>query len=169
MTAIRLTLFGRVASKANSRKVATIAGRLSIIKSAEALQFEREALQQIPPACRVQLEGPVAVSMWIYYDSERPDLDESLVLDILQNRWMTPKDKATKKAIGPRQLVQKGVYANDRQVREKHVYHGIDKANPRVVIEVKPMGPQQPALFDLPSAARPTAKPATVDNFDCTF
>lgn len=165
MTAIRLTLFGRVASKANSRKIATIAGRPSVIKSAEALLFEREALRQIPPACRLQLQGPVAVSIWIYYDSQRPDLDESLVLDVLQDRWAQPKDKATKKAIGPRQLVQKGVYANDRQVREKHVYHGIDKENPRVVIEVRPMAAQQPALFDLPAAAKPTAR----ESIPCTF
>jgi hypothetical protein len=33
-------------------------------------------------------------------------------------------------------LVQAGVYRNDRQVREKHVYHGIDKANPRAEVAV---------------------------------
>lgn len=167
MTTIRLTLFGRVASKANSRKIVTIAGRPSVIKSADALLFEREALRQIPPTCRVQLQGPVAVSMWIFYDSQRPDLDESLVLDVLQDRWSTPRDKATKKPIGPRELVQKGVYANDRQVREKHVYHGIDKANPRVVIEVRPMDAQQPPLFDLPIARAVVQR--TRDSFDCTF
>jgi Holliday junction resolvase RusA-like endonuclease len=39
--------------------------------------------------------------------------------------------------------VQKGVYRNDRQVREKHVFHAIDRANPRAEIEVEPIEAQQ--------------------------
>jgi Holliday junction resolvase RusA-like endonuclease len=67
----------------------------------------------------------------IYYASQRPDLDESVILDVLQNRYKGKGDA--------RQLIQKGVYANDRQVREKHVYHGIDKMNPRTEIEIEPL------------------------------
>ena len=53
--------------------------------------------------------------MTIYYASRRPDLDESLVLDLLQ-----------------------GVtYLNDRQVKEKHIYWGLDKENPRCEISVR--------------------------------
>jgi hypothetical protein len=44
--------------------------------------------------------------------------------------------------------VQKGVYRNDRQVREKHVYHAIDRANPRAEIEVEPLEAQQVELIE---------------------
>jgi Holliday junction resolvase RusA-like endonuclease len=43
-------------------------------------------------------------------------------------------------------LVQAGVYRNDRQVREKHITHGIDVHNPRAVITVQPLHAQQVAL-----------------------
>ena len=60
------------------------------------------------------LLGELSVHMWMYYATQRPDLDESLVLDLLQDK----------------------IYVNDRQVRERHIYHGIDKENPRVEILV---------------------------------
>jgi Holliday junction resolvase RusA-like endonuclease len=56
--------------------------------------------------------------MYIHYASRRPDLDESLILDLLQ-----------------------GVaYVNDRQVKEKHIYWGLDKENPRaeIIVDVLP-------------------------------
>ena len=52
--------------------------------------------------------------MMIYYASRRPDLDESLILDCMQNY----------------------VYYNDRQVKEKHIYWGLDKERPRTIIRV---------------------------------
>jgi hypothetical protein len=52
------------------------------------------------------------VKIKIYYASERPDLDESVVLDVLQAKFSPAKD-------GPRQLLRAGVYRNDRQVRKK--------------------------------------------------
>ena len=52
--------------------------------------------------------------MTIYYQNRRPDLDESLILDLMQGM----------------------IYENDRSVKEKHIYHGIDKENPRAEIEV---------------------------------
>ncbi len=54
------------------------------------------------------------MTLTIYYATRRPDLDESLILDLLQ-----------------------GVaYRNDRQVRERHVFWGLDKDNPRTEIEI---------------------------------
>ena len=48
----------------------------------------------------------IAIEIEILYASRRPDLDESLILDCLQDRW----------------------YKNDRQVKEKHVrWGGVDK------------------------------------------
>ena len=135
---VKFTILGEAASKANSRKIATIAGKTRSIKSDKALGFEAMALRQIPPKARVRFDVPVRVTMRIYYASERPDLDESLVLDVLQDRYVTRftglSDGTKEKA---RVLLQAGVYQNDRLVREKHIYHGIDKAQPRVELEIE--------------------------------
>ena len=135
---VAFTILGEPASKANSRDIVTIGGRPSSIKSKKALAYERDALAQIPTMCRLQLTMPVAVTMWIFYASERPDLDESLILDILQNRYKTVKFGGLK----VKELVQKGCYVNDRQVRERHIYHRIDKANPRAIIEIRAINPE---------------------------
>jgi len=139
---VRLTILGEPASKANSRQLVKFGrgaeARPAIIKSQKARSYERDALLQIPAHARLALTGPVRVTLRIFYASERPDLDESVVLDVLQNRYRG-KGEA-------RELVQRGVYANDRQVREKHVFHAIDRANPRAEIEVEPLLAQQVAL-----------------------
>jgi Holliday junction resolvase RusA-like endonuclease len=112
------TIFGEPASKANSRKIATIGrGRFAktrIIKSEKALGYAEDFLMQCRSA-RPPLRGRLRFTATIYYRTERPDLDESLLLDLLQGR----------------------VYENDRQVRERHVFHAIDKANPRAEILVE--------------------------------
>jgi Holliday junction resolvase RusA-like endonuclease len=140
MDPISFTIYGQAASKANSRQLVTIGGRPSIIKSKEARQFMTDARRQVPPKCRVRLQGPVAVKLRIYYASERPDLDESVVLDALQDHWGKAPDK-----FGPRQrpLLQPGVYCNDRQVRWKLVIHGIDRRAPRVEVQVLSIAPTQ--------------------------
>lgn len=156
---IRFTLFGEPASKANSRQIVTIAGRPSSIKSKKARGYEHDALMQIPPFARQRIEGPVRVTLRIWYATERPDLDESIVLDVLQDRWKritgTDGDSA-------RHLLQAGVIRNDRQVREKHVFHGIDRVNPRTEVEVEPLFPQQAKLAII-------AKPATTQENERFF
>lgn len=136
MTTIHLTILGQPCSKANSRRLVKFGERPAFVKSKEALAYERDALKQIPPSARLMILGPVKVTLRLFYASERPDLDESIVLDVLQAKYT--------KAVGdvPRSLIHRGVYVNDRQVREKHVYHAIDKANPRAEIEVEPLDPQ---------------------------
>ena len=134
---IRFTIFGQPYSKANSRQIVPIrgTGKQRSIKSGKALAYEADALRQIPFSARVRLEGKVRVTLRIYYRNEVPDLDESIVLDVLQDRYHGKgKDRV---------LVQRGVIVNDRQVREKHVIHGIDKRNPRAEIEIEPLHPQQ--------------------------
>lgn len=126
--AIRLTILGEPASKANSRRVVKRRHRVAVIKSPKALDYEAAALLQIPVEARAMFEGPVRVTMRIYYATQRPDLDESVILDVLQARFTKGE---------PRQLIRAGVYTNDRQVREKHIYHGIDRDNPRAEIEVE--------------------------------
>jgi len=114
-------ILGETASKANSRKIVVIRGKPAVIKSDKGRQFVASALfqlnrQQIAGSLK-PLEGPVFVEMVIYYRTERPDLDESLVLDVLQGY----------------------AYRNDRQVRSKWITHAIDKENPRVVVNVTPI------------------------------
>jgi len=122
---ITFVIHGEPFSKANSRKLVTFGNRPASIKSAGALQYEKSAIMQIPDNAKQMLTDPVAVTMRIYYASQRKDLDESLILDCLQ----------AKKSKG--EIVRRGVYVNDRQVREKHIYHFIDKACPRAEIEVR--------------------------------
>jgi hypothetical protein len=69
-----------------------------------------------------------------------------VVLDVMQAKYTPVKE-------GPRRLiVRAGVYMNDRQVREKHVYHGIDRASPRAEIEVEEL---QPSLDVVLGPVRP--------------
>jgi hypothetical protein len=121
---VALTIFGEPASKANQRQLVSFPDgkggkRPALIKSKKARNYESDALLQIPPAARLQLEGPVRVTLRVFYASQRPDLDESVILDVLQDRYVGRGEE--------RELVQKGVYRNDRQVREKHVFHAIDR------------------------------------------
>lgn len=159
LTPIRFTILGEPASKANSREIVTMrirdkaTGQVKstprVRKSDKALDYETDALKQIPPRFRLQLIGPVRVTLRIFYASERPDLDESVVLDVLQDRYKSVTVGSEK----VRQLVQRGVYVNDRQVREKHIFHGIDRANPRTEVFVEPMQAQQAGLaLDMPVA-----------------
>ena len=61
------------------------------------------------------LTEDVSVTMTIYYATRRPDLDESVVLDAMQGF----------------------IYKNDRQVKEKHIYWGLDKEKPRIEIKIE--------------------------------
>ncbi|MDR6384952.1 RusA family crossover junction endodeoxyribonuclease [Paraburkholderia caribensis] len=152
MMTLAFEILGEPASKANSRELVTLRFRDSdtgelrrrprIRKSDKALAYERAALRQIPQQCRVRLTGPVRVRLRIFYASERPDLDEAVVLDVLQDRYAY----VLRNGVKVRELVQAGVYRNDRQVRQKFVYHGIDRANPRAEIIVRPLTAQQDTL-----------------------
>lgn len=115
------TIEGKVVSKANSRR-ATRSGLF--IKSADALAFEQTAWAQIPHDL-TPMVGDVLFIATIYYANYRPDLDESLLLDVLQQR----KNKAGN-------VFFNGVYLNDRQVKAKIILHAIDKERPRVEFTV---------------------------------
>ncbi|ACC72563.1 hypothetical protein PPMP20_26635 [Paraburkholderia phymatum] len=149
---VAFTLRGEPASKANSREIVarkvrsktdgTLKTRPMSIKSDKARNFERDALKQIPPSARVRMTGPVRVILKIFYATERPDLDESVILDVMQDRFRT----VTVKGIERRELVYHGVYRNDRQVRQKFVFHGIDRVNPRAEVVIESLQEQQLAL-----------------------
>ncbi|MDE1905954.1 MAG: hypothetical protein KGH75_05830 [Rhodospirillales bacterium] len=129
---IRFVIHGQAASKANSRKLVVIHGRPASIKSDAARNFERLATLQIPAQAKRMLTCRVAVVLRMFYRTELPDLDESIVLDVMQAKYKTLED-------GQRVLIRSGVYVNDRQVRERHTYHGVDPQCPRVEVEVWPM------------------------------
>ena len=109
------TIFGEPASKANSRRLVLIQGKYRFIKSEKALKYAYQFKKQADNSNLVCWEEDVSVTMTIYYATRRPDLDESVVLDCLQGH----------------------VYKNDRQVKEKHIYWGLDKERPRCEIRVQ--------------------------------
>jgi hypothetical protein len=153
MEPIAFTILGEPASKANSRELATIGPRddrrTILRKGDKALGYEADALRQVPARARLRLDVPVRITLRIWYASRRPDLDESIILDVLQDRWKkvqvqperhvldTGGRHTTIPAVHERMLIQAGVYRNDRLVHEKHVYWGLDRGNPRSDILVE--------------------------------
>ena len=111
---LSLIIFGEPASKANSRRVVRFGGMSRLIKSKKALSYVDVFLQQCP-VFPTLLTGDLRITLHIYYASRRPDLDESLILDLLQGR----------------------VYVNDRQVKERHCYWGLDPENPRTEMVIE--------------------------------
>jgi Holliday junction resolvase RusA-like endonuclease len=116
----QFVVYGEPASKANSRRLVSFkrkggaGSRPALIKSQKALDYN-EAFQKQCPKLSPLMEGDVSVTITIYYASRRPDLDESVILDAMQGL----------------------VYLNDRQVKEKHIFWGLDKTNPRAEIIVE--------------------------------
>ena len=111
--ATHLVVTGEPASKANSRQIVMLGKRPAVIKSKKARDYVKSFDTQCTPLPEL-LEGDLAVHITIYYATRRPDLDESVVLDCLQGK----------------------IYVNDRQVKEKHVYHALDRDKPRCDIHV---------------------------------
>jgi Holliday junction resolvase RusA-like endonuclease len=134
---IAFTVKGEPASKANQRKFVHIplkqgGVRKAFVKSAKALAYEKTFHLQCPEI-RPLLEGDLKATITIFYASHRPDLDESVILDCMQARKVKlPNDQYT--LVG-------GVYLNDRQVREKHIFHRIDRSNPRADIRIEKIPP----------------------------
>ena len=107
-------VLGEPASKSNSRRLVTIRGRPAFIKSKKALDYIKNFQKQCP-ALNPLMEGYLEVEMTVYYATRRPDLDESVILDCMQDK----------------------IYKNDRQVKSKIVRWGLSKSNPRAEIEVR--------------------------------
>lgn len=152
---IAFTILGQVVSLKNSFRVITIKGRGSLTKSSDAKAYERSTRLQIPPTARQMLTGPLRVTIRAFYTWNGPDLDCALLLDLMQAEYRRIPGKLIalgggkfEEAEADRVLVTKGVYENDRQVREIHLFHGIDKVNPRAEIEVETLEAQQVALID---------------------
>jgi len=124
-------IFGEPASKANSRRVVHYGGMSRLIKSKKALSYSDVFRQQCKPLA-VLMTGDLRITMHIYYASRRPDLDESLILDLLQGL----------------------VYVNDRQVKERHTYWHLDPKSPRTEMIIE----QIPELHPKKSPSKRTRK-----------
>ena len=123
---IIFTIEGEPASKSNSRKIVNFGKRMALIKSQKARDYEKLFANQCPTLKNL-IETDVKVELIIHYASRRPDLDESVILDCMQGK----------------------IYVNDRQVKQKHIYWGLDRERPRTHVRVSPM-----EICDLPSDFR---------------
>lgn len=115
------TIIGEPASKANSRRIVQVGGHPRVIKSKKALDYSRSFLLQCPSINPLLDEdgARLLVVLDIFYRTRRPDLDESLILDLMQDR----------------------VYRNDRSVRAKIVRWHLDRENPRSGIQILRLSP----------------------------
>ena len=114
LQALSQIIFGEPASKANSRRVVHYGGMSRLIKSKKALSYSDVFKQQCGKLPTL-MSGDLRVTLYIFYASRRPDLDESLILDLMQGL----------------------IYENDRQVKERHCYWGLDPDNPRAEIIIE--------------------------------
>jgi len=108
-----ITIHGEPASKANSRRFVFIGGKPRFIKSKKALLYTKDFNLQCLPRKKM-FEEDLSIAIKIYYKTRRPDLDESLILDLLQGK----------------------VFKNDRSIKSKFVEHGLDKEHPHSVIVI---------------------------------
>ena len=120
---INFIIEGEPASKSNSRKIVTFGKRPALIKSEKARNYEKIFALQCPQLENL-IDNDVKVELIVYYASRRPDLDESVVLDCMQGK----------------------IYVNDRQVKQKHIYWGLDRERSRTHVRVSPL-----EACDLPS------------------
>lgn len=107
-------ILGEPASKSNSRRIVKIKGNTRIIKSEKALRYKDDFLRQIKPP-PVPIEGDVMIEVVVWYATRRPDLDITLIMDLLQDSK---------------------VILNDRQIKVIKAYHQLDKNNSRSIIRL---------------------------------
>ena len=108
-----INILGEPSSKSNSRRFVSIGGKPRFIKSKKALLYSKDFNLQCP-ARKKMFEKDLSIAIKIYYRTKRPDLDESLILDLLQGK----------------------VFKNDRSIKSKYVEHGLDKEHPHSLIVI---------------------------------
>lgn len=110
------TILGEPCSKANSRIMIFKNGKPRCIKNEAAQDYVESFIKQVSFLNIAKFTGDVVLHCQIFYSSYRKDLDESLIMDCLQ---------------------KSGVLGNDRQIKEKHIYHSIDKECPKTIITLE--------------------------------
>jgi len=129
---VEFVVYGEPASKANSRRVMfnKKTKKPMVIKSKKALDYVAAFALQCPQLPS-PLEDNLSATITIYYASRRPDLDESVILDCMQSEVHIDKKSKVKT------VIRNNIYLNDRQVKEKHIYWGLDKENPRCEVKIE--------------------------------
>jgi|TARA_R110000796_G_C14425112_1_gene420415 Holliday junction resolvase RusA-like endonuclease len=107
---------GEPASKSNQRQFVKIHGVPRFIKSKKALAYANNFSILCPTRDSLYIDD-LFLGVKVFYKTKRPDLDETLVLDLLQGK----------------------AYKNDRQVKARLALWGLDRSNPRVHIFVAPI------------------------------
>lgn len=115
---IELTVKGELMSKSNSRIITSFGGRPRLIKKPKAIHYVEASMWQIKSQLRSHrtFENPVRMTITVYYKDRRPDLDVSLIQDILEKCE---------------------IYKNDRLVHEIHAYKKFDKEDPRLTVRIE--------------------------------
>ena len=113
----KFTITGNTPSKSNSYKVIRLGNRCGMAKQKKLYDYEKSFLSQMLQYDYEIIEGNFKFVIDVFYDSRRPDLDNSLkvVLDCLQ------KCKAIK---------------NDNKCLEINAYKHLDKLKPRIEFSI---------------------------------
>lgn len=118
MNEFSATIYGVLDSKSNSRKIVHWGQRMGVIKSPGARAFVQAVNLQLKRRDQPLLHGRIQLVANCYYPDERRDLDVALLMDTLQ--------RGTDKNPGA------CLIENDRQIRELHAVHYVDRLRPRV-------------------------------------
>ena len=121
---------GNLPRKSNGRRIKFYGGRMASIKSANALAYEQSFYYQIANQKPAEpMTGDLVLMAIIFYQSNRSDLSDELLADLCE---------------------KSGIIINDRQFKEKHLYHRIDKKWPRVEFKIEQISPTlaTPRLLD---------------------
>jgi len=114
------TIKGNCPSKSNCYKVIRLGNRCSLGKQKHLKSYEDSFMLQMSEYKYDLIEGNFKFIIDVYYDSRRPDLDNSLkvVLDCLQ---------------------KSGAIKNDNKCLEIVAKKHLDKENPRVKFSILPL------------------------------
>lgn len=114
------TIHGKCPSKSNCYKIVTINGHASLSKTKALREYEDKFYIQCNHYRNANITGYVEFYIDVFYPSERSDLDNSLkvVLDCLQKC---------------------GAIKNDNKVVKIIARKFLDKNNPRIEFEIKPI------------------------------
>ncbi len=115
-------IVGQPPRKSNQRRIVRRGrgknARPMLIKSAEALQYEKDFIKQVTGQYKQQwgsLEEDLRVDINVWYTNRRPDLSIELIKDC---------------------LTKAKVIKDDRYIREERTNGYVDKENPRISIRL---------------------------------
>ena len=121
VNSIEGTIHGALPNKSNARRIVRCRGRMLVIKAKDALEFEdrfRVAVLASDLVC-IPFAGKLSLTVDVYQENLRRDLDCELLCDVLQKT---------------------GVIENDRAIWAKHYQRFIDKQNPRTQFRLTRFG-----------------------------